>query len=354
MLPYLLEVLSIRHLGSEDINPDAWKAHLHRTILTFFSGLIRRVPTIIILEDLHWADPSSLEVLPFLMARLKSPVLFLCTYRPPLALFHSQQLQGEGTLFSEVPITELSPPDVRLMIRSLLGTEVFPASFQQFVDEKVGGNPFYLEEVINSLVESELLAYRGGQWHFDGSVDGRALPATVQGVINSRLDRLDPGAKELLQEASVMGRVFYPEILKEITAIGQSPDRFLDKLQQLDLIRVWSAFPDLEYYFKHSLIQEVVYNGLLRNQRRDIHDRVGLALERFFSDKSLEDWETLAYHFKNGHDVCRAVDYLMKSGEKASKDMPLKKQTSISKRPMRFFLEIRPGPKGKTSSSWNS
>ena len=331
VLPYLWEILSIRHLGSEDINPDAWKAHLHRAILTFCSGLIRRVPTIIILEDLHWANPSSLELLPFLVARLNSPVLFLCTYRPPLTLFHSQQLQGERTLFSEMPITELSPPDVQVMIRSLLGTAVFPASLQQFIDEKVGGNPFYLEEVINSLVESELLVYRGGQWHFDGSVDGRALPATIQGVINSRLDRLDPGAKELLQEASAMGRVFYAEILTKITAIGQSPDRFLDKLQQLDLIRVWSAFPDLEYYFKHSLIQEVVYNGLLRNQRKDIHDRVGLALERFFSDKSLEDWETLAYHFKNGHDVCRAVDYLMKSGEKSLKRYALEEANQYFK-----------------------
>src|SRR5208337_4181388 len=154
---------------------------------------------------------------------------------------HSQQLHREGTLFSEMPITELSPPDVQLMIRSLLGTDVFPASLQQFNDERVVGNPFYLEEVIISLVDSELLMYRGGQWHFDGSVDGRVLPATIQGVINSRLDRLDPEAKELLQEASAMGRVFYVEILKIITAIEQSPDRFLNKLRQLDLIRVWSA-----------------------------------------------------------------------------------------------------------------
>ncbi|MGA2400448.1 MAG: hypothetical protein ABSG91_01940, partial [Syntrophobacteraceae bacterium] len=94
---------------------------------------------------------------------------------------------------------------------------------------------------------------------------------------------------------------------------------------------VWSAFPDLEYYFKHSLIQEVVYNGLLRNQRRVIHDRVGHALERFFDNKSLEDSETLAYHFKNGHDVCRAVDYLMKSGEKGLKRYALEEANQYFK-----------------------
>ncbi|MGA2404819.1 MAG: AAA family ATPase, partial [Syntrophobacteraceae bacterium] len=236
VLPYLWEILSIRHLWFGDINPDAFKTHLHRAILTFFSGLIRSAPTIIILEDLHWADPSSLELFPFLVARLNNPILFLCTYRPPLTLFHGQQLQGKRMPFSEMLITELSPPEVQLMIRSLLGTDLFPASLQRFIDEKVGGNPFYLEEVINSLVESELLVYRGGQWHFDGSVNGRALPATIQGVINSRLDRLEPGAKELLQEASVIGRVFYAEILKEITSIEQSPDQFLEKLRELDLI----------------------------------------------------------------------------------------------------------------------
>ena len=95
--------------------------------------------------------------------------------------------------------------------------------------------------------------------------------------------------------------------------------------------RLCPPFPTLSTDFKHSLIQEVVYNGLLRNQRTDIHDRVGLALERFFSDKSLEDWETLAYHFKNGHDVCRAVDYLMKSGEKSLKRYALEEANQYFK-----------------------
>jgi len=164
-----------------------------------------------------------------------------------------------------------------------------------------------------------MLVCHNGDWRFPGTTHEIMVPATIHGVITARLDRLDSATKEVLQEASVIGRTFYQEILESITALGAPIDQQLHRLQELDLIRVGSTFPDVEYYFKHALIQEAVYDGLLKKQRKNIHERIGLALEKFFRERSLESWETLAFHFKRGRSVDKAFDYLAKSGEKSLK-----------------------------------
>jgi tetratricopeptide (TPR) repeat protein len=312
-------ILSISHLEMEDINPDAWKARLHRAFQTFLSNLVRRAPAIVCMEDLHWADPSSLELLHYLLTRLNYPALFLCVFRGHLDIFSESQIQGLGKVYREVRLEVLSPTETQRMVSSLLGTETVLWPLQQVIQEKVGGNPFYVEEVINSLIESGTLIRHNGNWSLTGPVHEIMVPATIQGVIAARIDRLDPATKEVLQEASVIGRAFYQEILENITALEGPIDPYLHRLRDFDLIRVGSTHPDVEYFFKHALIQEAVYKGLLRKQRRHIHERIGLALEEFFGERSLESWETLAFHFKKGLSVHKAVDYLVKSGEKSLK-----------------------------------
>ncbi len=319
VLPYLGEILSIPYLEAVDINPDAWKAHLHRAFLTLMGALVRRGPTIIALEDLHWADPSSLELLCFLLAELNYPTLFLCIYRPPLTIFSRDHIRAMGDSYRQVQLKDLLPPETQLLVGSLLRTEAIPIPLQRVIQAKVGGNPFYVEEVINSLIESGILVDHDGDWRFPGTSQEIMVPATIQGVITARLDRLDAAAKEILQEASVIGRTFYYEILESITTQEAPIDQYLHQLQELDLIRVRSTHPDLEYSFKHALIQEAVYDGLLKRQRQNIHERVGLALEKFCQERSLESWETLAFHFRRGSSVHKAVDYLVRSGEKSVK-----------------------------------
>lgn len=323
VLPYLGEILSIPYFEMEEVNPDVWKAHLHRAFLTLIGALIRRAPTILSLEDLHWADPSSLELLRYLLGKLNHPAIFLCTYRPPLNIFSEERLRKMGDSYREVRLRDLLPAETQLMVGSLLRTDAVPLPLQQVINAKVGGNPFYVEEVVNSLIESGILVHTDGDWCFTGIKKEIMVPATIHGVIAARLDRLDAATKEILQEASVIGRTFYYEILENITTLDSPIDQHLHKLKELDLIRVGSTHPDVEYSFKHALIQEAVYDGLLRKQRRDIHERVGLALEKFCRERSLESWETLAFHFKNGRSVHKAVDYLVKSGEKSLKKYAL-------------------------------
>ena len=319
VLPYLAGLLSSHYPEVENVSPDVWKSRLHRAAAAFLSALMDGAPTIINMEDLHWADPSSLELLRLLVWESHHPALFLCTYRPPLSLFPENQLKEMGQMYQEVKLLDLSRSETLRMVGSLLGTEAVPLGLQRIIHEKVGGNPFYVEEVINSFIESGLLIRDNGHWSFSGPMHEISVPPTIQGVIEARLDRLDAATKAVLKEAAVVGRTFYLEVLASITAVAEPIDQSLHKLEELDLIRVRSTHPDVEYTFKHALIQEAAYSGLLRRERKNIHERTGLALEKFFGERSIESWETLAFHFRNGRSVRKAVDYLVRSGDRSLK-----------------------------------
>jgi predicted ATPase len=205
------------------------------------------------------------------------------------------------------------------MVESLLKTEVIPSELQRFLQEKVEGNPFYIEEVINSLIESETLMRDNGSWKLTRKITEAEVSSTIHGVISGRLDRLEKESKRILQEASVIGRTFFYEILKQVTQLKQQVDQSLRSLERLDLIRARALQPDLEYIFKHALTQEVVYNGLLKKERQAIHERIALVMEQLFKDRLPEFYETLAYHFKQGQSILKAISYLMKAGEKSLK-----------------------------------
>jgi tetratricopeptide (TPR) repeat protein len=192
------------------------------------------------------------------------------------------------------------------------------------VNDRAEGNPFYLEELINSLIEFGTLIRDNGSWKIERPIAQSEISSTIHGLISGRLDRLDKETKRILQEASVIGRAFLYEILRRVTELGDRIDLGLITLEKLDLIRTRSMHPDLEYMFKHPVTQEVVYNSLLKKDRLAIHEEIGLVTEQLFHDRLPEVYETLAFHFKQGRSSHKAVDYLMKSGEKSLKRYALK------------------------------
>jgi tetratricopeptide (TPR) repeat protein len=220
-------------------------------------------------------------------------------------------------LYREIRLQDLSASEALDMLESLLRSDDVPPELSSFVKEKAEGNPFYLEELINSLMDSETLVKDNGNWRLAGPIKESSISPTIHGIISGRLDRLERETKRVLQEASVIGRSFLYDILKQITKLKDKCDRCLIGLERLDMIRTKSLEPDLEYIFKHALTQEVVYNGLLKKERREIHERIGLVMEEIFEARLSEFYETLAFHFKQGLSLSKAVDYLMKSGEKS-------------------------------------
>lgn len=317
--PYIGSLYALDYPEIDEVSPEFWKAELQKAIMKVLTALARRAPTVVCLEDLHWADPSTVELVHFLLSEIRHPVLFLCVYRPTISPFSTHQTGAMAIPHQELLLRDLSLSEAQHMVESLLKTNTLPKDLLQFIRNKVEGNPFYLEEAINSLIESNILVPENGDWKVSGTITESEISATIQGVISARVDRLEQQSKRILQEASVIGRSFYYDILKKISGINDNIDRRLSGLERFDLIKTKSIQPDLEYIFKHALTQEVVYNGLLKKERREIHEQIGSVIEELFRNRLPEFYETLAFHFKNGHSFVKAVHYLMKSAEKSLK-----------------------------------
>jgi class 3 adenylate cyclase/tetratricopeptide (TPR) repeat protein len=317
IVPHVGNLYSLHYDELAQITPEHWKSLFGSAVTEILSGLTCLAPTIVIFEDLQWADPSSVELLRQLLGNFTFPCLFLCVYRPQFSLFTGVQTAVVGRRYHEMRLNDLSSSESLQMVRSLLDAETIPPDLQRVFQDKVQGNPFYLEEVINGLVDSGALVREGDAWKLTREMSVTEVSSTIYGVIGARLDRVEKEAKHVLQEASVIGRSFPFEILKRTTTLIDQCERAVSGLERLDFIRVRSMDPELEYMFKHALTQEVVYNGLLKKERRDIHVRVARVMEEVFRDRLPEFYETLAYHYRQGESPAKAVEYLMKSGEKS-------------------------------------
>ncbi len=319
VLPYIGSLYSLPYSEIENVSPEFWKIKLHNAALSVLSALSKQGPTVIFLEDLHWSDPSFLELIRFILSESKDAILFICTYRPHVTLFTAHQISAMFNTFKEYRLQDLSPSESQNMVQSLLGAESAPLELKDFIHDKIQGNPFYLEEVVNSLIETKTLIKDENGWTITQRITERVISSTIHGVIASRLDRLENETKRLLQEASVIGSAFYYQILKKVSLVKENIDRNLSILERLDLIRMKAMEPDLEYIFKHGLTQEVVYNGILKKERQVIHEQIGSVIEQIFKDRLPEFYDALAFHFKHGRTKAKAVQYLIFSGEKSLK-----------------------------------
>ena len=177
--------------------------------------------------------------------------------------------------------------------------------------------PFFIEEVVRSLIDEGAITRSGAAYEVTEKINAVVVPPTINDVLIARIDRLDEPTRNLLKIASVIGRNFFYRILREVAASIEDLDERLAYLKDLQLIRDRRRMEELEYLFKHALAQEAVYQSLLRNVRLELHERIGLVMERLFEDRQTEFCETIAFHFKNGRTPDRAIPYLMQAGEKS-------------------------------------
>lgn len=291
------------------LDKDSFQDRLLESLAAVIDGLCRRAPTVLVLQDLHWADPSTIGIFRDLIDTMTSPVVTVANYRPAF----------DGSLpgLREIELGALSPRQSGHMVASLLDGREPPATLVDFIVERTDGNPFYVEEIINSLLETGTLARSDGGWHIAGSLDKADIPTSVRGVIASRIDRLDDDRRRVLREASVVGREFLYEVIKRVATTTETLDPSLADLETADLIRERGQREDLEYFFKHALTQDVAYEGLLKPERVRLHARAAAAIEEQFTGRLEEVTETLAYHYAEGAVLDKAVHYLTLAGRKA-------------------------------------
>ncbi|MCG8469189.1 MAG: tetratricopeptide repeat protein, partial [Gemmatimonadetes bacterium] len=265
----------------------------------------RDLPTIVLLEDWHWVDAASRQVLRQLLEMVSAYSLtIIVTARPEEGL-------GWGTPAGHVPIVlgPLTSDDSAAVVRHVLDAIDVPAPLTRFLHDRTGGNPFFLEEVCQALREDGTLRVAAGRVSVAGALDALELPDTVQGVLRTRLDRLDGETRRIVRYASVIGREFGGDVLEH--ALGEERDvaQELNRLRDLGLIQQIRVVPSVTYRFKHALTQDVAYDGLLERHRSEIHGAVGEAIETLHPDRLDDHFDRLAEHFEQARRWEKAVEY---------------------------------------------
>jgi len=315
-LPALHEILSLEVEDEEHLRlgPQQRRERAFEAIRHLLTRESRRKPLVLALEDLHWIDKTSQEFLDDLIEWLQSArILLILLYRPEYA----HPWAGKSC-YSEIPVGQLPMQGSEELVEAILeGGEPAP-ELRGLILERAAGNPLFTEELVHSLLESGSIRREGNRYVLSGQVSEIEVPETIEGVIASRMDRLEDSLKWIVQVASVMGDKFAFGILETITGPGEDLKGSLLDLQGLEFIYEKRPFPELEYVFKHALTREVAYKSLLRKRRKDLHGRIGHAIERTHADRLEDYYETLAYHYSSSGNTERARRYLTLSGDKAA------------------------------------
>ena len=272
-----------------------------------------RQPIVLVIEDLHWIDPHSEEVLKVLLDGIAAaPILVLLTQRPG----HVQPF-GDQTYYTRITLHALPESQIGKLLEGVLHTADLPTTVRDLITRRAEGNPLFIEELSKALLEDGTLQRANSGYRLARALSEVAVPDTIQGVIMARIDRLPENLKAALQIASVIGREFTARLVERVAAAGQEAKQALGELRAVELIYEKATSPELEYMFKHALTHDVAYESLLRQRRKVLHRRAGEVIEELYADRLPEFYETLAWHYVHGETWPKAVDYLVKAADKA-------------------------------------
>jgi class 3 adenylate cyclase/predicted ATPase len=317
-LPYLFSLLGIAGDTSPLAQMDP-QIRRQRTLEAVKRVLMRetlRQPCVLVFEDLHWIDSETqafLDVLVDSVATVR--LLLLVNYRPEY-----QHGWGSRTCYTRLRLDPFGPEEARELLRALLGegTGEEREALDRLILSKTQGNPFFLEELVQTLVEEGVLTGEPGHYRLKRSPGELHIPATVQGVIGARIDRLPSREKDLLQTLAVIGKEFSLGLIRAVAGESEGElSRGLSHLRAAEFIYERPAFPDPEYTFKHALTQEVAYGSLLKERRGVLHERTGQAIEALNPQGLEAHYEELAHHYGRSANTPKAVEYLRLAGQQA-------------------------------------
>ncbi|HXJ35322.1 MAG TPA: AAA family ATPase [Candidatus Eisenbacteria bacterium] len=298
LLPFLATLMGLP-LPSAAPAPedDALGRIVARSLRRFFELLAWQAPTVVVLEDVHWADGSSIELLASVVGLARAlPLLFVCTRRPE----PDETTHPLPPARRRIPLQALDPPDADRLVRSLLGTQVATTVAARVVS-RTGGNPFFIEQVTRGLDRA----------------DASAIPETVEQLLLARAETLAPAARRALEVAAVIGPTVEQRILLRVLGAGVDGDAVIGELVARGFLRPTTRDGDPGYAFPHALAQEAVYAAILRARRIALHAEVADAIVASSGDRLAERYGMLAYHYGRAERVAEAEQYLVAAGEQA-------------------------------------
>ena len=331
LYPYLAAMLGLTlepddqaRLG--ELSPEALQYRTFEVVRHWLQRLAEDGPVAVALEDLHWADTTSLQLLERLLPDTESSALLLVlTLRQerdhPAWRLKEDAARELPHRTTEIALEALSGDAGLDLLRSLVGAGTLPEEMEGRILEHADGNPFFLEELVRSLADAGSLVRDGDGWRFDHEAEVE-IPPTVEKVILARIDRLDPEPHTVLMAASVLGREFGLPLLEAVSG-GEDVRQSLSALMRLDLLREARRWPEPEYRFKHALIQEAAYRTLVVDERRAVHAKAASWLEDRYAGREEEVAGLLAHHWLAAADQDKAVAYLTMAGDRARQEYAL-------------------------------
>jgi class 3 adenylate cyclase/tetratricopeptide (TPR) repeat protein len=303
-------------------DPRALQSQLVLAIRALLKGLAERGPVIVAVEDLHWADPASVDLLTLLLELTDfQPIMILVTSRPDTEgdawTFRLHAERNFGHRLTELRLAPLAVEDSQRLTDHLLRVSDLPEAIRGRILARAEGNPLFLEEIIRGLIEEGVLRREGDRWTVAGTPGQWTIPTTLRGMIGARIDRLPAPAKALLQHAAVIGRFFGYRTLRALSDEPAELDRAVAHLLRAELIREFASPSERQYIFKHALTQEGAEASLLAEQRRDLHGRVARHLESTLGDGASEQVALLAHHWYHAAEWDKALEHTLAAAVRA-------------------------------------
>ncbi len=314
--PMLGYALGVEQTRPHDFEPEQLKRQIALAARGLLERRLQQAPMLIVVEDLHWADTASLDLLRDIVDHLADrPLMTLLSCRPDAR----RPLVARATQ-STIRLEPLSADETRLLVRSLFGTtdeDAFP-QVQELVAARAEGNPLFVEEIIRSLVDEGALTHDGNGWTCVAACNAVDVPPTLHGLLLSRVDRLPANVRRLLQEAAVQGMAFDKALLLAVATDPATAPAALDRLVAADLIQPIAGQREIDRYrFSHALVHEVVYGNLLLARRGELHERIGCVLECAAGSEPerLSDLAALGHHWSLAPDKRKGARYLVAAGD---------------------------------------
>jgi class 3 adenylate cyclase/tetratricopeptide (TPR) repeat protein len=296
------------------------------------------IPTVIVTEDLHWADASSLMLLDSLYHLAETQrVVFINVFRPGYwpsdgATVENLKERLPHLPVVEIPVQPLDQHNSEALIHNMPNIKGLHHSVKGQIIERAGGNPFFIEEVVRSLIDEGAVRVGDNGFEVTDKIQSVVIPRTINDVLMARIDRLDEESRNVVKIASVIGRSFFYRILADVASHVEGLEDRLAYLKQIQFIRERVRMDELEYLFKHALAQEAAYESTLLEQRKQIHLKVAESIERIFRDRLHEFYGILVVHYSRGDNPEKAEEFMVKAGEEALR-------SSASSEALNFFQE---------------
>lgn len=339
MIPVYLRLLGLKHPGYEvldGIDGESLRHAINECFSALFIALSHSQPLVLVLDDWHWSDDGSRDILNQWIELLGShSVLVLLTYRPSFV-----PDWGHPECHTAIRLRSLGREAVSTVIKGLVGVRKLPEEVISLLMERTEGNPFFLEELVNSMQEGGLLEATDGRLLVREALDHTKVPGSVQAVLRTRFERLPDAARNVLFSASVIGRSFSLALLKAILPAHSSLEEELDAVKKRGLLQKTKVLPEIEYRFKHALIQEVAYESLLVRRKKLLHGEVAKAIESLYPEQMAQDPFKLAHHFGVAEMWEKAVAYGQKASKLAHDIIQYKERIEINKHILSWVEKI--------------